>query len=283
MRFVGLIGYPLGHSVSPPMHQAACAHYNLDLTYLAWETAPAALAERVAGLRDPAHLGANVTVPHKQAVVALVDAVDPSARHVGAINTIVNREGSLTGYNTDGTGFLRALRAEGGFEPSGATALLLGAGGAARGVAFALLGAGLRRLTIANRQRERAERLAADLADLDPPPSVTIAPWTADALSRATEYDLVVNATTIGMWRGPAEGQSPLLATALGPGILVCDLVYNPAETPLLASARAAGARALGGLPMLVYQGAEAFTLWTGLPAPVEVMRAAAARALGGG
>jgi shikimate dehydrogenase len=142
----------------------------------------------------------------------------------------------------------------------------------------------VQRLTIANRRPDRAERLATDFAELVPPDAITVVEYAPEALVRAAaDCDLVVNATTVGMWHGPAEDESPLLVDALGPGMLVCDLVYNPTETPLLAAARAAGAEVLGGLPMLVYQGAEAFTLWTGQPAPVEVMRAAAARALGEG
>jgi shikimate dehydrogenase len=264
------------------MQQAAFRQLGLAWQYLAWETPPDQVSARVAGLRGPAFVGANVTVPHKAAVIPLLDAVDPEAGFVGAVNTIVNDGGRLVGYNTDVPGFLRALREDLGFDPAGASVLVLGAGGAARAVAYGLLRAKCRALLLANRGGSRAAGLAAALSATGSTNMATV-PWDAAALlAAAIDCDLVVNTTTVGMHGSPAAGESPLPAGALRPRQAVFDLVYNPSDTPLVRAAREAGARALSGLPMLVYQGAAAFTLWTGLAAPVEVMRAAATAALKG-
>ena len=164
-RRAGIIGFPLGHSLSPVFQQAAFDACAIDARYERWETPADQLAERIAALREPDVLGANVTIPHKEAVIPLLDALSPDAEAIGAVNTIVNDGGHLTGHNTDGPGFVDALRHDAGFEPEGRAILLLGAGGAARGIAFALAGSGVRAMTIANRTAERAERLADDLAD----------------------------------------------------------------------------------------------------------------------
>lgn len=280
-RYAGLIGYPLGHSVSPALQQAAFDRHGLPVRYCAWETPPAALADRVAQLREARVLGANVTVPHKQAVIELLDEVDREAAFLGAVNTIVNRGGRLIGFNTDVGGFLRALREDLGCDPRGKAALLLGAGGAARAVAYALAREGARALTIVNRRAQRAENLARDMASTAAGTDIAAAAWEERALAGiAAGCDLIVNATTLGMWHGEAEGHSPLPAELIPSSASVFDLVYNPPDTPLLVEARRAGARAVNGLPMLVYQGADSFTLWTGLPAPVEEMAAAARSAL---
>lgn len=279
---VGLIGFPLGHSVSPAMHNAAFRHLGLPWRYQAWETPPEALAARVAGLRASALAGANVTVPHKSAVIPFLDEVAADAKGVGAVNTIVNRAGRLLGYNTDGEGFLRALRDDAGFAPKGRAILILGAGGAARAVISALASLEPAVVTVANRDAGRAHSLARSVAPLGIA-SLRVVPWEPDSLVAAAERsDLIVNTTTVGMHGGPAAGTSPIPEAGLREGQLVFDLVYNPLDTPLAVAARARGARALTGLPMLVYQGAAAFTLWTGLPAPVTVMRAAAEEALKG-
>lgn len=275
----GIIGYPVRHSVSPAFQQAAFDHLCLNILYKLWETPPEHLAPRFLELHRPGILGANVTVPHKENAIKLVDEVDDFARRIGAINTIVNRAGRLTGHNTDGPGFLRALAEDGGMDPAGKRALLLGAGGSARAVSFALLRGGAASITIANRTEARAAALTAALRGEAPSISATMiatVPWG----SPVNDVDLVVNTTTLGMRHGPGEGQSPLKAGVIPPAILVCDLVYNPQETPLLAEARRAGARTLGGLPMLIYQGAIAFEMWTGQRPPIGVMFEAARRAL---
>ncbi|MBI2910420.1 MAG: shikimate dehydrogenase [Chloroflexi bacterium] len=274
---VGLIGYPIKHSISPQFQQAAFDYYGLDTRYELWEVDNAGLPDLVTGLRAPDKLGANVTVPHKEAVLPLVDELDPLAQRIGAVNTIVNREGALAGHNTDARGFLRALREEARFEPAGKRVVVLGAGGAARGVAFALAGAGVKSLAIINRSRERAEGLAAALA-----PLAEALPWSVPTQSRALRSaELIVNCTSIGMRHGPTEGRSPVPSEVIPRKALVFDIVYNPLETPLLREAKKAGAATLGGLSMLVYQGAASFELWTRRQAPLEVMFEAARKALG--
>lgn len=283
---LGIIGYPLGHSASPAFQQAALDHLVLDATYERWEIAPERLAERVRELRGPDLLGFSVTVPHKETVMPLLDEVDAAARDIGAVNTVVHSDGRLRGANTDLAGFLRALREDGDYEPRGRSALVLGAGGAARAVAYALLAEGAARVAIANRSPERARTLADELAARFPA-KVHALPLDADSLAPLLDagpsVDLIVNCTSLGMAHGPDPGASPIPDALIPPTALVYDLVYNPAETPLLAAARRAGARTLGGLPMLVYQGAAAFRLWTGRDAPVEVMMAAASAALQSG
>lgn len=273
---VALMGCPVEHSLSPLMQNAAFAAAGLDLVYLAFAVTPSGLPAALAGLKALGFRGANVTVPHKEAVIKYLDAVEPTAARIGAVNTIVNEGGRLTGYNTDASGFLRSLQ-EAGFDPAGKKAVILGAGGAARAVAFALAGAGCTGLTIANRTLERAGHLAAALAGL----SVLVkacALEEEELRPRVEEADLVVNATSAGM--APMEGAVPLPAAWLHAGQWVYDLVYNPLETRFLRDARQRGCRAISGLGMLLYQGAAAFTLWTGKPAPVEVMGEALRKAI---
>ena len=276
-RTAGIIGYPLGHSVSPAFQQAAFDHHGLDVRFEVWETPPDALREVVTGLRAPDALGASVTVPHKAAVIPLLDRLSESARRVGAVNLIVNRDGLLEGHNTDTTGFLRALREDGAFDPTGKRVLLLGSGGAARAVAHVLLEQGVATLTIANRTVERARQLAADLGNGAPLSAVSLEP---SDLAVDGGWHLIVNCTTLGMRHSAGEKLSPIPSAYIPSGALVCDLVYNPPETPLLREATRIGVRTLGGLPMLIYQGAEAFQLWTGKKAPLWVMFQAARRAL---
>ena len=275
----GIFGYPIGHSISPAMHRAAFARAGVDASYTAWETRPEDLAASIAKLRGDGYLGANVTIPHKQAAMSALDEIDPAAREIGAVNTIVNRAGSLFGTNTDAYGFIESLRAESGFDPRGADAALIGAGGAARAAAFALADAGVRTLSIANRSPERAAALASEIAargvsaqgmGLDSPR------FPAACAASA----LIVNSSSVGMKGGPAEGASPVPLGAIRRGCVVYDMVYNPQETPLLAQAADAGALAVGGLPMLVHQGAAAWSMWTGRDAPIEIMLQAAKEAL---
>ncbi len=277
-RRVGLIGDPVAHSISPIFQQAAFDALAIAARYEAWHTPAAALAERVAALRAPDALGANVTVPHKQAVLPLVDRLHPTAQRAGAVNTIVNEGGRLVGHNTDISGFLDALRLDGGVDPRGARAVVIGAGGAARAVVIALLDAGITRVRVVNRSLERAVALVASLAD-GRGDAAALEPRRARALLAGA--DLVVNCTTVGMRHGAHEHELPVPAEALPDDAMVVDIVANPLVTPFLAAAMARGCRVLGGLPMLVRQGAAAFTLWTGMPAPVPVMMAAAERAMG--
>ena len=308
-KCIGLIGYPLGHSVSPAMHQAAFGYYKLDMSYKAWETESSELVTVVNRLRDPEYLGANVTVPHKKAVISLMDELDDLALEIGAVNTIANRGGRLVGYNTDAGGFLMALRKEGGFDPAGKSAVLIGAGGVARAAGFALARAGVKSLTITDIIAEQAYKLVSDLVrslartqgpsprscldakdvggitsldyNMYPLPEVTAVPQNDTRFKEAlSSCDLIVNCSPVGMKHSETERRSPVEAKLLTKGALVYDVVYNPLETALLADAKKVGAQTLGGLAMLVYQGAMSFELWTGKEAPIDIMFAAAQEAL---
>ena len=274
-KTVGIIGHPLGHSISPVFQQAALDHLGIDARYVAWDTPLEELPQRVEALRVADVMGANVTVPHKETVIPYLDGLSEEAQTIGAVNTVVNRDGVLEGHNTDVAGFLRGLRENGGFEPRGRRALVVGAGGAARAVTYALIREGTDSLTITNRSVDRAWELVQRLGSGPNVKAVPLEP----ASDLYGEWDLIVNCTSVGMRGGPEEGRSPLPSGVIAPDALVYDLVYNPALTPLLRSASEAGARTLGGLPMLVYQGAESFRLWTGLDAPFEVMLEAAREA----
>ena len=274
---LGIIGHPIGHSISPLFQQAALDAIGFDGAYEAWDVVPDGVGEFVAGLRAPGTLGINVTVPHKEAVIPFLDEVDDWASTAGAVNTIVNRDGRLTGHNTDGIGFLRSLHEGAGFEPRGQAILVLGAGGSARGVVYSLARAGIAQLFIANRTLERAELLAHLAIDSG---VAAEAMALSDAPGAAREVALIVNCTSMGMVHGPDETGSPLSAADIPHTALVNDLVYNPLETPLLREAARAGAATLGGIQMLVYQGAASFEMWTGQDAPVAVMLEAATAAM---
>jgi shikimate dehydrogenase len=274
-----LIGHPIGHSVSPAFQQAALDCYALDVRYEAMDVDAPSLSRAVEALRDPDVMGANITVPHKEAIVPLLDELREDARLIGAVNTIENRRGALVGHNTDAQGFLRALKEEADFDPRGKTALVLGAGGAARAVAVALAGAGVNSLVIANRTLERARALVESLRFILPSAEAVALHPESLALV-APRSQLIVNCTSLGMRGGTGQGETPIGADLIPSHALVYDLVYNPRETPLLREAARAGARVLGGLPMLVYQGAAAFEMWTGKDAPVKVMFEAAEKAL---
>ena len=272
---LGIIGYPIGHSISPIFQQAALDHLGIDATYEKWEVAPEEVGDFVAGLRAPDAWGINITLPHKQAVIPFLDEVDEWATAAGAVNTIVNRGGRLTGHNTDGPGFLRALEVETGYNATGTRALILGAGGAARGILLTLARGGVDSLVIANRTLERAETLR-QLAQ-ENGIKAEAAPLSGDILTRAAaSADLIVNCTSVGMSHGPDEHSSPLSAAQIPASAIVNDLVYNPLETPFLREGAAAGAVTLGGLHMLIYQGVLSFQMWTGQDAPVDVMSKAA-------
>jgi shikimate dehydrogenase len=276
---VGLIGDPVSHSFSPRFQQAALDALELPVRYELWPTPSTQLLPRVRSLCEQDYLGANVTIPHKQAVLPLLDKVDPLASRIGAVNTIVHRDDYLHGYNTDAQGLLRALhehglgevQKDGNISLKGYTAVLLGAGGAARGAAFALAEAGVERLLILNRHRERAQLLAADVQQYYDGPVFSL----SDAnflIPHASS--IIINATSVGMH----EDISPLPVDVLArfdSDTFVYDMIYNPSQTRLLCQALAMGLRAANGLSMLLHQGALAFTLWTGLPAPLDVMRKA--------
>ena len=280
MKVIGLIGYPLGHSVSPVFQQAALDRLRIDARYELWETEQHALAERVTGIRRPDCLGANVTVPYKELVIPLLDEVDHLAGRIGAVNTIANRDGRLCGYNTDTTGFARALREEGGFDPGGAHVVLLGAGGAGRAATVALVEGKAASIAIADVLPDRAERLVDDLGRQGERTIRAVAAGEESLAAAMKECQLLVNCTPIGMRHSKEEHDLPIPSELIPAGILVFDIVYNPVETRLLAEAKRRGARTLGGLSMLVYQGADSFELWIASQAPLDVMFEAARKAL---
>jgi len=277
-RLVGLIGWPVEHSVSPTMHNAAFDALGLRWRYTLLPTPPGQVEATLTQLKAQGYRGANVTVPHKQAVMSYLNEITDAAQAIGAVNTIVVQEERLIGHNTDGDGFLAALQ-EAGFSPPGRRALVLGAGGAARAVVYALPQAGCA-VTVHNRTAERAAELVRHVQDIGVRAPVTWVPITATLADlELADFDLLVNATPVGM--RPQTDVSPWPETLPLPSHwTVFDLVYNPAETRLLSQARAAGATTVGGLGMLVRQGALAFELWTGHSPPIEVMHAAAKEAL---
>jgi shikimate dehydrogenase len=263
------------------MHNAALLEMGIDARYEAWSIGAEELPAVMHRLRSDEMLGLNVTINHKERVVTFVDALDADAQAIGAVNCISKADGRLTGHNTDKYGFLRSLR-EGGFEPSGRKAVILGYGGSARAVVRGLLDAGVVSVIIAGRRGEPAGELAAVAQRQTPGARIRGIDWEAEAFRAAVgEADLVVNCTPVGMSGRPEVNDSPLGPDLIRPGLCVFDLVYNPLETRLLAEARAAGALALGGFDMLVYQAAESLRIWTGREAPVDIMKSAALRALG--
>lgn len=275
-RVCGIIGDPIEHTMSPVMHNAAFRRLGIDSVYLPFRVRKEDVEWAVYAVRALNIRGLNVTIPHKAAVIPHLDGLDPSAERMGAVNTIVNNNGVLTGYNTDAEGFVRALR-ENGVEPAGANIVILGAGGASRGISFLLADAGAD-LTILNRSPERAEELAGKIFSASGR-RVRALPLDEENLALVLEKaDVLVNTTRLGMV--PDADLSPVPSGLLRSGLVVFDIVYNPVKTRLLADAGAAGARAIGGLEMLVWQGALAFTLWTGREAPVDLMRGAAVEAL---
>lgn len=284
-QLVGLIGWPVEHSLSPLMHNAAFDALELNWRYVPLPVPPGQVGAAVRGLAALGFRGANVTVPHKQAVMPMLHSLAPNARQLGAVNTLVvgrRKDGlaAVDGYNTDDKGFVGALR-RGGFEPEeGGHAVVVGAGGAARAVVFGLLWSGIREVTVLNRTLERAQELISDLRGYPGPTSLLHAlPLTPDSLiESASGARLLVNATPVGMW--PHEDASIWPeGVPVSAHLTIFDLVYNPPETQLLRLARESGAHAIDGLGMLVRQGELSFEMWTGELAPDGVMRAACDRA----
>lgn len=280
-RQLGILGHPVAHSVSPAMHNAAFRAQSMNAVYGAFGVDPSRLQEAMKGIRALGFLGVNVTIPHKEAVIAHLDEVAPTARQVGAVNTIVNRGGRLVGYNTDGWGFISSLE-EHRIKIAGLHAVVLGAGGASRAVAMHLAMAGVRRLTISNRSPERAVTLATEVARVEERVEVTgVEALSTEERHALMDAGLVVNCTPLGMH--PETGSTPIQDMNLLPqGAVVYDTVYKPMETRLLLEARIRGLHTVGGLSMLVHQGACAWEYWFGRRGPVSVMHSAALAALEG-
>jgi shikimate dehydrogenase len=276
---IALLGHPVAHSISPQFQQAALDACGIDARYEAWDVLPEDLAIAVERLRSGSVLGANVTIPHKEAIAPMVERPDALVEQMGAANTVIRRDGVLHATNTDVVGIVRSLEEE-HVAVRGRNVVLLGAGGAARAVVFAMRRAGAARLTIANRTEERAHAVAQLAGEALATAIVPLDPEAPDLREAVREAALVINATSLGMLHGPDAEATPLPADAFAPGQAAFDLVYVPERTPFLAAAESAGAQPIGGLAMLVHQGAESFRLWTGQQAPLDVMFAAAREAL---
>jgi shikimate dehydrogenase len=280
-----VMGWPIAHSLSPAMHNAAFEALGMNWRYVPLPVRPGQVGAAIEGLKALGFRGCNVTVPHKEAVIPHLDHIPPRVAAFGAVNTLIldrAEDGSCTisGENTDVQGFVHALR-QGGFDPRGRRVLVVGAGGAARGVIYGLCGAGAEAITVLNRTPARGRALVADLAAQARDTALH-----ADALTRETlirqagEVELLIQTTTVGMW--PHAGASIWPDDlALPAHLAVCDLVYRPIETKLLRQARTAGAMTIDGLGMLIGQGALSFEMWTGAWPSEDVMRAACETVLG--
>ncbi len=268
---LGVMGDPIAHSKSPAMHNAALLAAGVNGMYMPLHVLPDQLEAAVRGIVALGYRGVNVTIPHKEQVMQYLDVIDESARLIGAVNTIVNEGGTLTGYNTDGIGYVRSLKEEAVPELEGKRIAVLGAGGAARGVIYALALEKPEHIHILNRTADRAIALASDLRGHGL--GEILGSGMEDAATVLATADIVINTTAAGMH--PHVDDVPVDPTLIREGAAVSDLIYNPLETRLLRESRLRGCTVHGGLGMFVYQGAVAFEHWLGIPAPVETMRQA--------
>jgi shikimate dehydrogenase len=272
-KLYGLLGWPVGASLSPAMHNAAFQALGINAVYVPFPTPPERFADAVRGLAAAGVGGFNLTVPHKSAILPLLRHVEPHAAAMGAVNTVRCEASGMSGTNTDGVGFMLSLRNDLQWDAQGKRVLMLGAGGAARGIAHSLLAAGIAELLIANRTLARGRELAAECTARYPRARIA-AIGLSEAAGRSPH--LLVNTTTVGM----ADGQCPVDLAAVQVADAVVDIVYHPLETPLLAQAQALGLACTNGVGMLLYQGVAAFHYWTGVEPPEPVMRQALEAAL---
>ncbi|OBZ11720.1 shikimate dehydrogenase [Bacillus sp. FJAT-27264] len=264
---LGVMGDPIGHSKSPLMHGAALKAMGISGAYVPLHVKRENLGEAVRAIRTLGFRGVNVTIPHKVSVMEYLDRLDESALAIGAVNTIVNDDGVLTGYNTDGIGYVRSLKAEAISDLSGARIMVIGAGGAARGIVAALLQEAPASIVIANRTADKAQDLAAEWSR-----SGSLAGISLDDMGEhLKDIDVLINTTSVGMY--PHIDGLPVNPALLHPGMVVSDLIYNPLHTRLLTESLERGCIIHGGLGMFVYQGAYALEYWTGQTAPVDIMR----------
>jgi shikimate dehydrogenase len=270
-RVYGIIGDPVAHSLSPLMQNRAFQAQGIEAVYVPFHVTPEQLPAAVDGLRALGVAGWNVTVPHKEAVLPLLDEVDARAQLIGAVNTVVCQNGRLVGYNTDAPGFLHAVRDELHFEPPGKKVVLLGAGGACRAAVVALAEVQVAAITVANRSVARAEKLCHALAPHFPEVEfIPLAYSDPQYLSRLAEADLIVNSTAVGL---AGEEISFLPLDCIKGSALISDMVYSVSEAPLIKKAHSLKFKAAGGLGMLAAQGQEAFRLWTGIELAPGFMR----------
>jgi len=271
-EIIALFGQPVAENPTQYMQEQAFAALGLNWRYMTLEVPPSRLADAVRGMRAMNFAGANCTIPHKIAVMEYLDEITPTARKIGAVNTVIRQaDGSLLGENTDGKGFIQSVR-QAGAELSGIQAVVLGAGGAARAIAVELAEAGARHIRIVNRTEDRGRKLAAQVRERTGV-ETQFSLWDGDYAVPA-HTQLLVNATSIAL-APQIDDRVPIDYATLRPEMLVCDVIPNPPDTPFLRLASEAGATTLDGLGMLVCQGAIAFKLWTGHDAPIPVMRAA--------
>lgn len=277
-QLVGVFGHPVAENPTIVMQEAAFRACGLNWRYLNIEVRPEQLADAVTGLRAFNMAGINLTIPHKVAVISHLDELSPEAEVMGAVNTVVRDGNRLIGHNTDGKGFVASVRQDAGLGPAGQRVVFLGAGGAARAMGVEMAMAGASHITIVNRSASRGQELVRLLNERTPAKAVFV-PWEDDFVIPA-EATILVNATSIGLFPD-VEARPKVNLRSLRPDLLVCDVIPNPPRTAFLKAAEAAGARTLDGLGMLVGQGAIAFEMWTGVPAPVQVMREALAAVFG--
>jgi shikimate dehydrogenase len=271
----GVIGDPVRHSKSPIMLNRAFREKGINGAYAAFHVTPSQLEQAIAGVRGLGFRGLNVTIPHKIEVMAFLDEISEGARAIGAVNTIVNENGRLIGYNTDGIGYVRSLKEE--IEPNlaGSTIIVLGAGGAARGILWALAQEKPAAILVANRTESKSVELAASFS---PDYRISSIPW-SDLREACSSADIIINTTSVGM--SPNVDALPIDVSWLKPRSIASDLIYNPLKTTFLQQAEQLGCRVHGGLGMFIYQGAYAFEYWTGEPAPVDAMREAVLESFG--
>jgi shikimate dehydrogenase len=269
-KLVGLFGNPLGHSFSPAMHNKAFETLGLNYFYLPIEVSAEDLPTVAAGIAKMNFAGYNITIPHKIRIMGCLDAIDPLAQAIGAVNTVVLENGRATGYNTDGEGFVRSLEAESGITVDGKCHFIVGCGGAARAIAMTLAFKGAQKIFLCNRTEQKAHDLAAEINARVSPCCETVPRDPGRMAPAVKQADVLINTTSIGMH--PEEDRIPIDGDLIPNGAIVSDIVYNPARTKLLQVAAEKGCKTVPGLGMLVYQGAEAFRKWTGAEPPVEVM-----------
>jgi shikimate dehydrogenase len=270
-KICGIIGDPVEHTLSPAMHNAAFKALRLDFVYVAFKVEKEELSNAMSGVRSLGIHGLNVTMPHKNAIVNYLDELDSTAKFIGAVNTVVNANGRLMGFNTDGMGALKALK-ENGVIPTGKKLVLLGAGGAANAIAFQAAQE-VEKLVILNRTAEKAERLAETLGKKFNKWVVGNSLSASHIREELKDSDILINATSVGMH--PNIEQSPVRLELLRPDLCVMDIVYNPLETKLAKDAKACGAKVINGVEMLIYQGAASFEIWTNNHAPIKTMKRA--------
>lgn len=296
-RVVGIIGDPIDHSRSPQMHNAAFNHLKLNMVYVPFHVKPESVGKAIKGMKALGIIGLNVTVPHKIEVMKYLDEISPDASAIGAVNTIYIKDNRLIGDNTDGHGFVKSLADDEGITVAGKDVVILGSGGSARAIGcFLVKKGGVKRLIFCNRTASRAKKIAKEMAILIQPQNMVVAGggipdevWTTylsqpdrvkrldvgrgiDSRAEIIHADIIINTTSVGM-----RQDDPLLIDPawIREGQIVCDVIYSPLQTLLLQEAAKRGARVINGLGMLIHQGALSFEMWTGCPAPVDVMRKA--------